>query len=301
MQVLRLSLTEGRYVPQTGGALPLAALLVGRPVAEAAILLPRLFNLCRMAQGVAARMCLGLPETTAPDALTPDALTKEILRDHLFRLFHILPPFLGLASAPLPQTDLAIALFGPRERLPLGLGELEDWLEAGMGCAPLVDRIKAVFRAGEAISDDLPLAQAETMMSGAVLENSAAARQAGHPLLRSVAAHYGRGPLWRVLGMLADAEAAFAGRLPAPIMVDGAAVVPAARGLYALEIRHDGGVVTSLSRVTPTDQQCAPNGALQTALSRLPPAKAALAPLIVALHDPCIPVEFAPETGVGHA
>lgn len=296
MQTLRLSLTQGRYVPQPTGALPLSGLLVGRPVAEVAELLPRLFNLCRIAQGTAARMALGLPET-APQ----DALTQEILRDHLLRLFHSLPALLGLPVQVIPTDDIALALFGPTRRLPLGLGELGDWIDAGLGTAPLIGAIKAAFAEGEAASDDLPLAQAEIMLSGAVLENSAAARQAGHPLMRSVAAHRGRGPLWRVLGMLADAEAALKGTLPAPLLVDGAAVVPAARGLYALDITQVDGRVTALTRITPTDQQCAPHGALETALARLPTAKTALAPLVVALHDPCIPVDFVPDQGVAHA
>ena len=42
------------------------------------------------------------------------------------------------------------------------------------------------------------------------LDSSAAGRQATHPLLCSVEASHGRGPLWRLCGLLADLQAALA-------------------------------------------------------------------------------------------
>ncbi len=70
----------------------------------------------------------------------------------------------------------------------------------------------------------------------------------------------------------------------------GVAAVQAARGAYALRLVQEGGVVTAIARRTPTDHQLAPGGPLERALAALPADGRALAPLVLALHDPCIPV-----------
>lgn len=266
--------------------LPLGALLLGRPVAEVASTLPRLFNLCRVAQGMAARLALGLPDTG--DA---DALRDEILRDHMLRLMVTLPPLAGL-SPRAPTADQGLALFGPVRRLPDSPEALTAWLAAGQGMAPLVARIAMAFDAGEASARPLPVAGEGNALSRGAVENSAAARQIAHPLLRAVEARHGRGPLWRVLGMLADAEAALARRLPAPRLVAGVALVPAARGQYALALSQAGGLVSRIERVTPTDHATAPDGPLASALDALPRDMRHLAPLVVALHDPCMGVRI---------
>lgn len=283
-QVLTLAPGPTGFRPVRPAELPLGALVLGRPVAEVADLLPRLFNLCRMAQGIAARMALGLPH----DEDRP-ALTAEILRDHLIRLSVTLPPLLGL-PARAPAGDPLDILFGPVRGLPVDLVGLRRWLDAGEGTAPLVAAIALAFAPGDA-AVDLPYVCPATALHVTAVENSAAGRQASHPLLRSVAARHGRGPLWRVLGMLADAEAAVAGRLPPPVADRGIARVPAARGTYALMLRQAGGLVTSIERVTPTDHLLAPGGALGRALAALPVAKRHLAPLVAALHDPCMAVK----------
>lgn len=264
--------------------LPLGPLLLGRPVAEVAALLPRLFSLCRTAQGMAARLCLGLPEPEGPQALA-----AEILRDHSLRLTVTLPPMLGL-SPRAPTADPGLQLFGPARRLPDSPAAMMAWLAAGQGAAPLVAAIADAFAPHEAASTTLPLATPATALTGAVLENSAAARQSAHPLLQGIETTHGRGPLWRVLGMLADAEAAIAQRLPAPVLQDTTAHVPAARGLYSLTLARTAGLVTRIHRITPTDHATAPQGAMETALATLPQTKRHLAPLVAALHDPCMGV-----------
>ena len=77
MTLSAASITFGPNGPTLTAAapLPVEALVLGRPVAEAAELLPRLFNLCRMAQGLAAKLALGLPATEDPGT--------EIIRDHV--------------------------------------------------------------------------------------------------------------------------------------------------------------------------------------------------------------------------
>jgi hypothetical protein len=290
-QVLTLAPGPMGFRPVRPAELPLGALVLGRPVEEVVALLPRLFNLCRMAQGMAARLSLGLPAGQGMDALV-----AEVLRDHLIRLSVILPPLLGL-PARAPAGNPLDLLFGSVRGLPVDLLGLRRWMEAGEGSAPLVSAIYRAFAPGEA-AVDLPYVCPATALRVVAVENSAAGRQATHPLLRSVAARHGRGPLWRVLGMLADAEAALAGRLPPPVVDRGVARVPAARGTYALMLGQIGGLVSRIERVTPTDHLLAPGGALETALAALPVAKRHLAPVVAALHDPCMAVKV---EGMRHA
>jgi len=278
MQGAVVHLSPGRARVQAGAALPLAALLTGRPAAEAAAMLPRLFNLCRMAQGVAARAALGL----APEVSDAD-LRAEVLREHLVALCVTLPPLLGRAPGRLPVGDVAGALFG--RGLPKGLNGLAEWLAQGAGCAPLVAALRDALQPGEGVIAPLPPPPAP--FAPGLWENSAAGRRADHPLLRAVEGVHGRGPLWRLLGRLADAEAMLAGDLPGVRVENGVAIAPAARGQYALRIDTAGGRVTGLQRRTPTDHLLAPGGALERALAASRPA---LAPLIIALHDPCVPV-----------
>ena len=279
MQGAVVFLAPGRARVEPGATLPLAALVAGRGAEEVAGMLPRLFNLCRMAQGAAARAALGL----APEVSDAD-LRAEVLREHLIALFVTLPPLLGLAPGRLPGGDVAAALFG-RHGLPRDLAGLADWLAAGMGRAPLVAALQAALMPGEGMAPPLPPPPGP--LTPGAYENSAPGRRAAHPLLRAVEAAHGRGPLWRLLGRLADAEAVLAGNLPGLRVQGGVAIAPAARGQYALRIETAGGLVTGLARCTPTDHLLAPGGALERALAVSRPA---LAPLIIALHDPCVPV-----------
>ncbi|GGH43305.1 hydrogenase expression/formation protein HupK [Frigidibacter albus] len=257
----------------------LAALVIGRPVEEVAALLPRLYNLCRMAQSTAACLALGLPCEGDPGA--------EVIRDHLARIFVTLRRAFGMA--PL-RPDVA-GVFGPAGHLPRNVGELSGWLTSDLPAAELARAVVQSFSAGMAVCRPLPAPQGT--QTGA-FENSPAGRQAAHPLLRAIEADQGRSPLWRYLGMLADLEAALAGQLPAPrCLPGGTAIVQAARGAYALRLDQSDGRVTTMLRVTPTDHQLAPGGALEQALAGLPAQRPDLALRLIALHDPCIPVTLA--------
>lgn len=278
--VLVLSRHGARLVPTISlpVPLPLDPLLVGKTAPQAAALLPRLFALCRMAQETAACLTLGLP---APD---PAALAAEVLRDHLILLCATLPRAARLLGGPLPADPVSF-LCGPAGQLPDTLAGLERLTPSQPVLATLLH-----FGAGEACTAARPAPQADTVFAGRALENSPAGRQAHLPLLREIEARLGRGPLWRYAGILADAMAAHDGRLPRSQLAHRTALVPAARGTYALRLSTQEGRVTSVARATPTDHLLAPGGALLSALSSLPAAKSALAPLILALHDPCIPV-----------
>lgn len=261
-------------VLQTAARLPIESLVIGRPAAEVAEILPRIFNICRAAQGTAARLALGLTPDADPGA--------DIIREHVLKLCVMLPrrfawPVIGLPPDP-------SRLLGPHG-LPRSLSGLSTWDSPLAACAcAIMDE----FKPGLAVSGDLP-APPHPLADGA-FENSAAGRQSHHPLLHDIELRYGRGPLWRYCGILADLEAALHGRLPKPEAAGDTASVPAARGCYALRLTQAHGVVTAITRRTPTDHLLAPDGALLQSLRTLPRRFQHLADKIIALHDPCIPV-----------
>ncbi|ARE40687.1 Hydrogenase maturation factor HoxV/HupK [Rhodovulum sp. P5] len=264
------------------------AMLLGRTAEEAAELLPLLFNLCRAAQGTGARMALGLPSGPGDAA----ALAHEIKREHLMRLFVLWPRRLGLSPVRMPGEEaLLTAVFGPGG-CPAEPERLDNWLASGVGVSPVIRAIADAFDPGEAVVD-LPAPDPGELRPADPRENSPWARHPDQPLLAVVEARYGRGPLWRALARLVDLHACATGQLDlAPRQTDGVTCVPAARGSYTLSARLVDGRVAAFARHTPTDDLLAPGGALELALAALPAAKAHLAPLLVDILDPCVPVEF---------
>lgn len=261
--------------------LPVAALVLGQPVEQAANLLPRLFNLCAGAQGMAARLAFGLP--LGQD----DRLRDEILRDHLLKLCVIWPSLLGMKPMALPQNMTA-----PGPMILPGFGiDFGAWIKAGQGVAAVLAAIEQAFSPGEAVSD-LPLMRPETAFDAGPQDNSVAARHATNPALRAIAAQYGRGPFWRASALIFDALALLHTPPQAHICADGTVVVPAARGAYAVRARKLEGVVTAFARRTPTDHLCAPGGVLQQSLTSLPRAKAHRLPLVIDILGPCVAVQF---------
>lgn len=261
--------------------LPVAAMLLGRPPEEVAVMLPRLFNLCGAAQGHAARLALGLAVEAAP-------ARREILRDHLAKLCLIWPKLLGLRPQPLPDhwaeggSALQDWLWGGEKP-----GDLWHFLISGRGVAPLLATLGHAFAPGEAVAVLPPLADP---MALTAQENSPAGRVADEPLMRQAEARFGRGPFWRALGRIVDLHALAQAPLAAETPRPGLALVAAARGTYALSARAEAGMVTALSRVTPTDHLLAPGGALALSLASLPATKAGLAALVVDILDPCVAV-----------
>ncbi|GAA0309809.1 HupK protein [Rhodovulum strictum] len=286
LAALDIALTPGGVRIRPPVPAPVEALLLGRTPLEAAELLPRLFNLCRAAQGMGARLALGLPLGPQDHA----ALGCEILHEHLARFCVLWPRRLGLPPAPLPGPGaLGAAIFGPAARLP-DPDDFPRWLAAGAGVAPVLAAIADAFAPGEAVAD-LPAPRPETLVAALAQENTPAARNADAPLLSATESRFGRGPLWRALARLADLDALAAGRADlAPRRQGNWVFVPAARGCYALSARVGAGRVTAFARMTPTDHLLAPGGALAQALATLPPARAHLAPLVVDILDPCIAV-----------
>ena len=119
--------------------LPVANLVIGRKVEEAAQLLPRLFNLCRAAQAHCARLAFGLPDEDGIDGR--EKLRAEILRDHLLKFYATWPGFFGHAPTAFPEgwrscaETLPYAIFGPAGAPPATAAcvKVEQW---DSSCSP---------------------------------------------------------------------------------------------------------------------------------------------------------------------
>ncbi len=273
--------------------LPVAGMVIGMQAEAAAAMLPRLFNLCRAAQGVAARLAFGLPVSQTQI----EAIRQEVLREHLVKFCLKIPGHFGLGPGSLPDGwqhgsgALRKALCGPMMALPQRPADFTDFLETGSGMAPVLRRIRDCFAAGEACSAKLPCITSKNAFSATALENSVAGRQADKPVLQAIEANVGRGPLWRATARLYDAQDCVEGFLPkAQQPQPGKAVVPAARGTYAVEAELNDGVVTAFRRITPTDHLVAQGGILDQTLATLPCKKNGMAPLLMDILDPCMPV-----------
>ncbi|MDJ1007426.1 MAG: hydrogenase expression/formation protein HupK [Paracoccaceae bacterium] len=275
--------------------LPVAGLVTGKPAGEVAELLPRLFNLCRAAQSLAVRHALGLAEDGAAAEVA-----AEIRRDHLMRFFVVWPRHFGQSALSLPegwQVDgerLRHALFGPLGRLPGRPDDFAAHLGADTPVAATLRRIDTLFRPGEAVADGLPpVAAGSAFDAEAAVENSIAARHLDHPVLRSIEARTGRGPFWRAVARAYDLDAVLDGRLaPLAFEARGKASVVATRGLYSVAAATGGGRVTAFHRVTPTDHLTAPGGILDRTLASFPADRAAVAPLLLDILDPCTPIRL---------
>lgn len=275
--------------------LPVSELVIGRSIHDAAAILPRVFNLCRGAQETAARLAFGLPLAER----SADALRAEILRDHVLMLCIKLPGHFGAAPYSLPagwMADPALlrpVLLGDAPGLPCDRDGLDRQLAAGQGVMALLGQIRESFAPGEAASDVFVVPHGVDALSRQPFENSVAGRWAMHPLMQSVEQANGRGPFWRVLGRVIELEALISGvHLGYRATPSGEANVAAARGAYAVAANTEAGIVTTFRRVTPTDHLLAAGGVMEQSLARLPAEKVGLAPLLLDVLDPCVPVQL---------
>ena len=282
---------------QPAPALPVSRLVVGRNVEEVVELLPRLFNLCRAAQGAAVEAALGRPARA-------NDMANEVLRDHLLKFHVSWPAFFGCPPCPLPDDWaargplLCQAAFGPAGRAPATAADFFDFLASDQGYAPVLRLIDGSFAEGEAVAD-LRVADHETVWSTEAIDNSVASRMSQHPAMLGIANARGKGPLWRASARLYDIAAIVDGNLPSlETPSKGEAVVPAARGMYAVRIETEGDIVIGFERVTPTDHLLAGGGVLDRSLSTLPAIKVGLGNLLLDVLDPCSPVRL---KEVGHA
>ena len=277
--------TRARYTVTTTPELPVGELLRGRTALDAAETLPRLFNLCRGAQELGARLALGLP--TTPDLM--QAAHQEAIRDHTLKLFIALPSRLNIGSPTLPQgwqSDAAAIIragFGPNG-VPRRLADFRAFMTSGDGIAPLLSTIQTTFANRMADTGPVPLVSVDTMFKKAPVENSVAGRHTDHPLMIQIAESYGYGPLWRTMGRVIDLTRPY----PSPRRTAFGTIVSAPRGDYGLRIGISNGHVADLTRITPTDHLLTKGGVLDRSLATL--TDAGLAPLLLDILDPCIPV-----------
>lgn len=102
-----------------------ARLLVGRTVAEATALVPRLFALCGRAQGVAAQLACAAAGGHAKDGAGFErAIAAEAAAEHLWRLLLDWPALLGLAPQRRRFAELHRRLAQPDEAIGAELDEL---------------------------------------------------------------------------------------------------------------------------------------------------------------------------------
>lgn len=276
---------------------PVAEMIIGKPVEDAAELLPRLFSLCREAQSSAARAAFGLALTHG----WQQRLREEILREHMVKICHRWPAMLGLPPLRLPQDWMQgsaaarAMLFGFWGRLPETPEEFDQFLIRGEGAANVLRHLSLHFLPGEASRPAMRAAGPLRFFEDWNVENSVGGRQARHPVLIAIEEETGRGPLWSATAMLYDLEAMIN---QSPLMVTiepGAAVIPAARGVYGVRAEVERGRVVAFERRTPTDHLLAPGGVLDHVLATLPGAAGqAAAEIALAVLDPCVPVKLDP-------
>ncbi len=291
---------QPRLTAQITDPPPIAEMVIGMPVQTAVEVLPRVFNLCRGAQSLAAHMAFGV----LPLEDTQSLLKREILRDHILKLCFKWPAMLGLPPVSLPngwqegRDNLRVSLFGPTGKMPERLPDLRAFLNSEAGIAPVLARLQTLFEPGEACAPDLPITTVHTALARTAQENSVAGRQAHVPLMQDIASSQGKGPFCGAVGLALDVECCLANSLPKPATLpDGTVVVPAARGYYALWARVDDGRVLAFRRTTPTDHLCAPHGLLYHVVSQLDrtPDDPATR-IILDLMDPCVPVTLTEAT-----
>ncbi|MCV6596189.1 MAG: hydrogenase expression/formation protein HupK [Mangrovicoccus sp.] len=276
---------------------PVAQLLLGKPAQEAAALLPRLFNLCPVAQAIAARAAFDLPLA----ATWQEDLRREIAREHLIKLCVKWPAALGVAPQPIPADPAAgsqaqrQALFGPSAAMPQTQQGFETCLNTRDALWGVLHEITRRFGPGIGCRSALPLTHPARFFQSEPQENSTAARHGAHPVMRYVARRWGRGPLWSALGVAYDLEAVWNGDLAPSRLRPGQAVIPAARGYYGITARLEHGRVSEFRRITPTDHLLAPGGALAQSLAHLPAQGAdQRGALLLSILDPCHPVTLEP-------
>ena len=161
-----------------------------------------------------------------------------------------------------------------------------------MGLAALLAAVMTRFAPQTAVANGLPVPTDQSLFSSSPLENSTAARQMAHPLMRDIERHYGRGPLWRVVGRALDLVALLrrGWRPEARVLPDRCVTVPAARGTYAVRATVRDERVIDFARVTPTDHLLAKNGVMDQTLASLPPCDQDQAQAIIDVLDPCAPL-----------
>ncbi|MBS7537524.1 hypothetical protein [Ancylobacter lacus] len=288
--------------------------LVGRPADEAAMLIPRVFNLCASAHAEAARRALGLPPGPDADA----SARQERLRDHAVAVFCDWPVLLGGAAdrealkglaGGLPDTMRALRrhLLGDETDLVGGgVRTLERWLSQGATpTARLLARLHGLLdpawgRAELPVPEPADIvASLETGRAPEPRETTAADLWRGTPLFSELTAREGMSLFVRMLARLIDLVACLdaTGALPGAcprVPAAGIGLVRAARGLLAHRATVSAGVVTDYRVLSPSAWNLAEGGLLGRMLAALPlgDRNPMLARLVLTCVNPCVPVRL---------
>lgn len=297
-----------------GGA-DIARCVVGRPAAEVAVLLPRVFNLCAAAHTEAAAAALGM----ADDHPTrrEEAARQERAREHVLAIACDWPAILGqepqrallrmLAGGADGMKTLRTSLLGTEIALAEGTPQrLDHWLRAG---ASPTARLLAFCRGNldpawgraELARPDLPeiAAALDAGSPAAPRETTAADAWRDAPLIRTLLGREGASLFVRMLARLLDLIDCLdprrerGGALPAGASA-GIGLSRAARGLLAHRARVEDGIVTDYRVLSPSAWNLAAGGLLPRALAALPirAETPMLARLVVSCVDPCVPVRL---------
>lgn len=293
---------------QSPGPSP-ARLLAGRSPAEAAALVPLVFNLCAVAQGRAARAALDLAPAAAGEEA---ALRQEHIRDHLHCFAVTWPALFGDG----PDLGLLGQLRAPaavlRQGLVGGAGAV-DLLSPARFDGLLQRGETALFRLLGAIRRrlrpdwgraSLPAPDIEAFRArlagepAGPCETSALDHVGTAPLVQALEAGEGRSLFVRLVARVLDCLRMLdPRRLPAPALapLPGLGLAPAVRGMLGHRAVVSAGRVVDYRLLSPTDWNLAPGGIMARVLDALPPGEDLpfLARLAVSVLNPCVPTMIA--------
>ncbi len=305
---LRLRVEGGRVArAQVHSTRPpkLGRLLEGKPVAEVATLVPALFSVCRVGQGVCALAALGQPQPSAGPALV-----LEALEHHAWQLDVEWPRALGLPpQAEALRQTLGLLRAGPGPVLVEHLrAKFDTALDRGSVGAQFLRRAAELDRGVEWPEPRVghpTLSECEAGLSDSAdfaarpgpLEVGPLARVKDLPEMRDLAQRQGWGLETRARARVLDAQHALeqlaAQDFPAVQVIDRgagvrAAMVQVARGPLVHRVVREGDRTVGWRSVAPTEWTFHPDGAVQALVGTMALAVQERARLYVSLLDPCV-------------
>ena len=318
---LQLSLVwDGRQIAAATVAStrpPVARALCGLPAARVLEVVPRVFSLCRRAQGAAARLCLQAArgELVVPGAEPGLAVALEAIGEHLYHLLIGWPQVCAAVDAGVRQQELVTwrsrLQSADDEQGAATLGkDLVAWLQAfpwpafdepptGQAAA-LLPQLSAAEWAKQ---DERDIFGEWPTFAGLPAETGALA---AHHADAEVAAHLGDGRRLsaRIAARIAElrhlSELIAAPRRAADLLDAaspapgcGLARVKTARGTLLHRVEVDGDRVRDYRIVAPTEWNFHPQGSFVCEMvGQLAPTRAAAADMASRLAlalDPCVP------------
>lgn len=265
-----------------------AQALAGRSPAEVLALVPQLFSVCSVAQGIACARALeaALGHAAGPrlDAARDAACLAEACASHVWQLglawrgaAEVEPALLLVAQARKALGAVCVALSG-RSSIASSLRSNPAWGDARVSLRSLAALVSE-------------LATRETPLEGLVRASDRATFAALLARLESRRAS-ALGDVERAWARLSDAERAAPGEVqPSVGPGEGTGYAPTARGLLRHCVRVRAERVEELAIESPTDRTFQSDGALRDALvgAEASPSLARDAGWLVLALNPCVP------------